>query len=236
MLQRIASLPERSASGPLRGVLAKGPKPGQELRVDMPAVGPRTVERAVTAGLAGVVAEAGVVLVLDRTEAVRIADAAGCALCGLEAASLPAPAAVSAAPSVGRVIGRHRPGRRDAADIETGLAATTALAPFATGAGVVAVRRYILAMEAAEGPLALLGRVRALRQWGLRWRKAGVMVRRADAPDGDSSTLEAILAEAAAQELAGLAVVGQPHALAPCEEAARLADDLGLFLVLCEPP
>jgi DUF1009 family protein len=134
------------------------------------------------------------------------------------------------------VIGRRRPGRYDAADIETGLAAVTALAPFATGAGAVVVRRYILAIEAAEGPLALLERAAALRQWGLRWRKVGVMVRRADEAEAAGGALEAILAKAAAQELAGVAVVGPQRALEACEDAARLADHLGLFLVLCAAP
>lgn len=234
MLQRIAALPDRVASGVRSGVLAKGPKPGQELRVDMPAIGPRTVEGAVAAGLAGVVVEVGAVLVLDRAQAVRIADAAGCSLYGLEA--VPSPALSRVCPAVGRVIGRRRPGRHDAADIETGLAAAMALAPFATGAGVVVVRRYILAIAAAEGPLALLERAAALRQWGLRWRKVGVMVCRADDAENAGGALQAILAKAAAQELAGVAVAGPAHALEACEDAARLADDLGLFLVLCEAP
>ena len=89
MLRRVAGLPGREASGVRRGVLAKGPKPGQELRVDMPAIGPRTVEQAAAAGLAGVVVEAGAVLVLDRDEAIRAADAVGCALYGLEPARSP---------------------------------------------------------------------------------------------------------------------------------------------------
>ena len=64
-------------------MLAKGPKPGQELRVDMPAIGPRTIEQAAAAGLAGVVVEAGAVLVLDRAEAIAHADARACAVHGL---------------------------------------------------------------------------------------------------------------------------------------------------------
>ena len=85
MLQRVAALPHRGALGGRRGVLAKGPKPGQELRVDMPAIGPRTIEQAAAAKLAGVVVEAGAVLILDRDEAIRAADAAGCAVHGLGA-------------------------------------------------------------------------------------------------------------------------------------------------------
>jgi hypothetical protein len=71
------------------------------------------------------------------------------------------------------------------------------------------------------------------RQWGLRWRKAGVWVRRAELGE-DGSGLAALLSQVAAQELAGVAVTGPAQALGAYEDAARLADDLGLFLVLCE--
>jgi UDP-2,3-diacylglucosamine hydrolase len=232
MLQRVATFPRRDGLPARRGVLAKGPKPGQELRVDMPAIGPRTIEQAAAANLAGVAVEAGAVLVLDREEAVRTADAAGCAVHGLEPPAARPRARAGA--TIGRVIGRRRPSRRDAADIETGLAAVAALAPFATGAGVVVVRHYILAIEAAEGVTAMLERAAVLRQWGLRWRKVGVVVRRVEETSMEPSALGALLARAAAQELAGIAVTGPADALAPYEAAARLADNHGLFLVLCE--
>src|SRR6185295_8853138 len=80
MLRRIADLRGGRAGAAPGGVLAKGPKPGQELRVDMPAIGPRTVEGAAAAGLAGVAVEAGAVLLLDRTEAIAEADACGIAI------------------------------------------------------------------------------------------------------------------------------------------------------------
>jgi DUF1009 family protein len=237
MLQRVAALRlHEAASGP-SGVLAKGPKPGQELRVDMPAIGPRTVEQAVAAGLAGVVAEAGAVLVLDRTETIAIADARGCAIHGLAGAAWSPQAGGLAAPRrrIGRVIGRVRPSRRDVADIERGLSAVERLAPFATGGGAVVVRHYVRAIEAAEGAAAMLDRAAALRrQWGLRWRKVGVFVRRAGGANEDGSALEALFAQAAAQELAGIAVTGKAQALAAYEDAGPLADDLGLFLVLCD--
>lgn len=60
-----------------RGVLFKGPKPGQDRRIDLPAIGPATVAGAVAAGLAGIAIEAGGVMILDRDEAVAAADAAG---------------------------------------------------------------------------------------------------------------------------------------------------------------
>jgi len=60
-----------------RGVLWKAPKPGQDLRVDMPALGPESVRRAAAAGLAGIAWPAGGVLVLDRVAMVAEADRLG---------------------------------------------------------------------------------------------------------------------------------------------------------------
>jgi DUF1009 family protein len=85
MLRRVAGLSEalRGARGEPRGVLAKASKPGQELRIDLPTIGPETVRRAVDAGLAGIVGEAGQVLVVDREETLRLADAAGLFILGV---------------------------------------------------------------------------------------------------------------------------------------------------------
>jgi len=60
-----------------RGVLFKAPKPGQDLRIDMPTIGPATVAAAGAAGLAGIVIAAGVVLLLDREETLQMATATG---------------------------------------------------------------------------------------------------------------------------------------------------------------
>ncbi len=62
---------------PTRGLLLKAPKPGQDRRMDLPAIGPATIERAARAGLAGVVVEAGGVMILDHAATVAAADAAG---------------------------------------------------------------------------------------------------------------------------------------------------------------
>ncbi len=56
------------------GVLIKAPKRGQELRVDMPVIGPRTVEMAAVAGLAGIAVMSGEVMIADQAETVRLAD------------------------------------------------------------------------------------------------------------------------------------------------------------------
>ncbi|MBH0239668.1 LpxI family protein [Methylobrevis albus] len=79
LLRRIGELHQR---GRLRwsgraGLLFKAAKPQQDLRVDMPTIGPATVEAAAAAGLAGIVIEAGRVLILDRALTIRTADEAG---------------------------------------------------------------------------------------------------------------------------------------------------------------
>lgn len=62
----------RADAGGARGVLYKAPKPGQDLRIDLPAVGPDTVGRAARAGLAGIAWQAGGVMLLDpRTTIAR---------------------------------------------------------------------------------------------------------------------------------------------------------------------
>ncbi len=60
-----------------RGVLYKAPKPGQDRRVDLPTIGPATVDRAARAGLAGIAWQAGAALLLDRAATVAAAGAAG---------------------------------------------------------------------------------------------------------------------------------------------------------------
>jgi len=73
MLARCAGLDETvrgSAESP-RGVLVKRPKPMQERRIDLPAIGVKTVEGAAAAGLCGIGFEAGGALLMDEAQ-VRI--------------------------------------------------------------------------------------------------------------------------------------------------------------------
>ncbi|WP_116596962.1 LpxI family protein [Primorskyibacter marinus] len=70
-----ATQPERRPRAP--GVLVKQPKHGQDLRVDMPSIGPRTIEGAKRAGLGGIVIAAGGVLILDRDATLSAAKEAG---------------------------------------------------------------------------------------------------------------------------------------------------------------
>lgn len=79
MLERCAGLGAhmRRAASKRTGVLVKLPKPGQERRVDLPTIGPRTVVNAARAGLAGIALAAGEVLVAERERVIREADREG---------------------------------------------------------------------------------------------------------------------------------------------------------------
>jgi UDP-2,3-diacylglucosamine hydrolase len=59
------------------GVLIKAAKRGQDLRVDMPTIGPRTVVEASRAGLSGIAIGAGSTFVLEQAETMHTADGLG---------------------------------------------------------------------------------------------------------------------------------------------------------------
>lgn len=59
------------------GVLMKAPKPVQDRRIDLPAIGPDTVDQAAAAGLNGIVFTAGGVILLDRDKTLHKARDAG---------------------------------------------------------------------------------------------------------------------------------------------------------------
>ncbi|MBE0530864.1 MAG: UDP-2,3-diacylglucosamine diphosphatase LpxI [Rhodospirillales bacterium] len=67
------------------GVLVKMAKPGQERRVDLPAIGLGTIAAAARAGLAGIAVEAGGALLVERDGLIAAADAAGLFVIGVEA-------------------------------------------------------------------------------------------------------------------------------------------------------
>ncbi|MEZ5779695.1 MAG: UDP-2,3-diacylglucosamine diphosphatase LpxI [Paracoccaceae bacterium] len=59
------------------GVLYKAPKPHQDRRIDLPVIGRDTVRAAAAAGLAGIVWEAGGIMLLDREATIAAADESG---------------------------------------------------------------------------------------------------------------------------------------------------------------
>jgi DUF1009 family protein len=87
LLARVARLREqgriRSPAG--RGVLVKAPKSSQDLRFDLPTIGPRTIEGAAKAGLAGIAVAAGHTLIAEAEATIAAADHAGLFVIGVDA-------------------------------------------------------------------------------------------------------------------------------------------------------
>jgi DUF1009 family protein len=85
LLARVARLREtrriRASAG--RGVLVKTPKAGQDLRLDMPALGPRTLSGVAQAQLAGVAVVARRTLLAESEAVVAAADNAGLFVVGV---------------------------------------------------------------------------------------------------------------------------------------------------------
>jgi hypothetical protein len=87
LLARVARLRAerriRASAG--RGVLVKAPKGGQDLRFDLPTVGPQTVDGAARAGLAGIAIVAGNTIIADSQAMIEAATAADLFVTGLSA-------------------------------------------------------------------------------------------------------------------------------------------------------
>jgi DUF1009 family protein len=87
LLARVARLRAegRIRAKAARGVLVKAPKSGQDLRFDLPTLGPRTVEGAAAAQLAGIAVVAGNTIVVEPQVMIEAADAAGLFVTGVSA-------------------------------------------------------------------------------------------------------------------------------------------------------
>jgi DUF1009 family protein len=214
------------------GLVVKRAKPGQELRVDLPVIGPDTVRRAVGANLDGIVVEAGRVLVAERGETLRLADAHRLFVLGLVPGD-----AVTAAPSVRqpaaapagavRRLGRRRVPAPAVGDIWRAVRLIEALAPSCTSRAVITADRRVIAVEAGEGTEATIGRAAAFDQWGKRrWRRRLGIAVLDMGREANLATIEA----AHAAGLAGVAVGLRKFAASVPEAVVARADKLGLFM------
>jgi UDP-2,3-diacylglucosamine hydrolase len=134
------------------------------------------------------------------------------------------------------VLGAHKPGEGDSADIKRGLALLHALGPYDVGQAAVVANNHVLAVEASEGTDGMLARVAELRRAGrIRMQKGGVLVkapkpgqdRRFDLPSIGPRTIE----NAAAAGLAGVAVIAGGTIVAEPQALIDAADKAGLFVL-----
>jgi DUF1009 family protein len=83
LLERIPGLRQANRIAKSGGVLVKCVKPNQDVRIDLPTIGPETAERARAAGLEGVAADAGSTLLAGPAETLAAFRRVGIFLLGL---------------------------------------------------------------------------------------------------------------------------------------------------------
>jgi UDP-2,3-diacylglucosamine hydrolase len=74
MLAQVAELRRKGRIRSSGGVLVKAPKPGQDRRVDLPSIGPKTIAGAARAGLAGIAVIAGEAIIAEPDQVTQAAD------------------------------------------------------------------------------------------------------------------------------------------------------------------
>lgn len=162
MLERVRELRIAQGADPDRlryGVLVKRAKPGQDKRLDLPAIGPDTAYGAIAAGLAGIAGASGEVLAASRFEMLERADRAQIFIAGVPAP--PAPPAPPDGPVIEPIVfgGYSIPPER-ARDIELGVRIMSALEDFGTGTALVIAAGRVLSIGAREPSAQVLERAR----------------------------------------------------------------------------
>jgi DUF1009 family protein len=83
MVAHVAELRRRGRIRSSGGVLVKAPKPGQDRRIDLPTIGPQTVDGAARARLDGIAAIAGATIMAEPEQLRRAADRAQIFIVGI---------------------------------------------------------------------------------------------------------------------------------------------------------
>lgn len=222
MLKRVAEARRAAGNSKQGGVLVKRPKPGQDLRVDLPAIGPNTIENIAAAGLAGVAVMAGHVLAAERERMIALAGTRGVFVAGISQA--PEHAASSDEPDTRALgwLGSVAIDARAMPDIRRGAGILAACSKFETGTAALIDRGRVIAVGTSESPVEVVERVAAFRK-GDRRRDVIVV-----APSQKLD--EALLRTAAKYKFAGVAKLGETMSTAIDGATVRLADSLGLFI------
>lgn len=226
------------------GVLVKLAKPGQEMRIDLPTIGPETVRGAAAAGLAGIAVGAGGAIVLERQRVGEMADAAGLFVTGLERAptvSGQGDAAVSpeqdetVRAGALQIVARRAPTPGQRRDIVIGRQVLGVLKAHGAGHAALISREHVLAVSGKLGLADFIASQGRTRTWGRRalGSRRGVLVVDGALGSGKAEAIldVAVFSAAKAVALAGIVV------LAPLAEGSERGDILawaneaGVFLM-----
>ncbi|MEQ8825800.1 MAG: UDP-2,3-diacylglucosamine diphosphatase LpxI [Filomicrobium sp.] len=244
MLERLTArrhLLLRDGKTVARGFLIKAPKAGQDLRVDLPAIGPQTVRAVAAADLNGIAVEGKRVLALERSSLSAMAETHRVSVVGFEKddqrvtrgkRTVADRASGEDAQSIRlegiRRLGRCRMPKAAWNDVMRGAGVITALETYGVGQAVIVARRHVLAVEAGEGVADAVARASSLRQWGKGFwsRRIGVAVFSA----GRDLTPE-IVSQVADAGMAGICVVLRKFSASVRSDIIEEADRRKLFIV-----
>ena len=245
-------LRDLDGTGPESGaVLVKLAKPGQEMRIDLPTIGPATIARADAACLTGIAVGAGAAIVLDRTETVAAADRAGLFLTGIEPPATKEPGAADAAPSpeppaveaLLSVLARRAPTPADRRDIAVARRLLPVLRTHGAGRATVIGREHVRAVVAGlavDRAVAALGRDAS---WGRRAfrREIGILALDIGSDRPGEVVAEAlpgieVFRAALAAGLAGVVCLGAPIPEERLRDLAPWANEARVFLMGENPP
>lgn len=229
MIARVGRQRRESSGDPVirsRGVLIKRPKPGQDLRVDLPAIGPETVQQATDARIAGIAAMSGHVLAASRFELIHAAERAGLFVVGLPDTST-APVEHHSNKLTDNdplVFGKNNISSALKADVYRGIAIMSTLAQFAVGTAVVIRKGRVLAIGAHEKSIDVI--VRATESFKPARRRFGI------AFIGHRTPVDEALIQAVAEAgLEGVIVMfGREDRPQHKGSIVARADELGLFI------
>lgn len=227
-------------------VLVKLAKPGQEMRIDLPTIGPATIGRAATAGLAGIAVGAGAAIVLDRAETATAADRAALFLTGIGPVDTVATAVgttSAAEPEIGAlpllsVLARRAPTPADRRDIAVARRLLSVLRAHGAGRAAVIGREHVRAIAASlpvDRVVAALGRDAS---WGRRAfrREIGILALdiggdRPGEPAADALPGVEVFRAALAAGLAGVVCLGAPIPEDRLKDLAPWANEARVFLM-----
>lgn len=205
MLARVREQRIAAGADPARmrfGVLIKRPKPGQDLRLDLPAIGPETAHGAAAAGLAGIAGASGEVLVASRFEMLERADRAQIFIAGVAAPPASRPARPEGGGVEPIVFGGYSIPPERTGDVDTGVRIMSALEAFAAGSALVIAQGRVLSIGAREPSGHVLERARPYIK---RKKNNAVLV------IGPNEALdEPLIRQAAASGIAGIVVMFGP--------------------------
>ena len=221
------------------GVLVKLAKPGQEMRIDLPTIGPETVRGAAAAGLAGIAVGAAGAIVLGRDRVAELADSTGLFVVGIP----PKPAVPEAPPERAgqdsgllEIVARRAPTPGERRDIGIGRQVLDVLRAHGAGKAAFVSREHVLAICGKLDLPAFISAHARTRTWGRRAlgrRRGVVVIDGAATVDGKAETILDVALFSAAKDtsIAGIVVLAPLSEAKARDDIVAWANEAGVFLM-----